>query len=196
MCAGRSRKPGCATLPISIQLGLTGRHVALAHCVHLDEDEIEILQDDRHQRGPLSFFESETWFRNCSDCETAGAGNFRFAWSGWRGLQQPPRHVYRDAHCGAAAKSLAWSGSVAGEAGVCGWPRSTAQERWAGAEIGSLEVGKRADVIVVRSGSLALDACCSDVVSALVYSAEADDVETVIIDGEVGDERSEAADDR
>jgi 5-methylthioadenosine/S-adenosylhomocysteine deaminase len=49
-------------------------------------------------------------------------------------------------------------------------------------EIGSLEVGKRADVAVVRLDRLHTTPA-ADVVSALVYGAEANDVDTVIIDG-------------
>jgi 5-methylthioadenosine/S-adenosylhomocysteine deaminase len=51
-------------------------------------------------------------------------------------------------------------------------------------EIGSLEVGKRADVAVVRLERLHTTPV-KDVVSALVYSTEADDVDTVIIDGRI-----------
>ena len=51
-------------------------------------------------------------------------------------------------------------------------------------EVGSLEVGKRADVAVVRLDRLHATPV-TDVISALVYSAETDDVDTVIIDGEV-----------
>src|SRR6185295_9564080 len=51
-------------------------------------------------------------------------------------------------------------------------------------EIGSLEVEKRADVAVVRLDRLHATPV-SDVVSALVYSAQPDDVDTVIIDGEL-----------
>ena len=52
------------------------------------------------------------------------------------------------------------------------------------AEIGSIEPGKKADLSVVRLARLH-SAPASNVVSALVYSVEADDVEAVIIDGEV-----------
>jgi 5-methylthioadenosine/S-adenosylhomocysteine deaminase len=49
-------------------------------------------------------------------------------------------------------------------------------------EIGSLETGKRADVIVVDlNSSHAVPS--TDPVSALVYSAQTSDVETVVIDG-------------
>jgi len=51
-------------------------------------------------------------------------------------------------------------------------------------EVGSLEVGKRADVAVVRLDCLHATPV-TDVVSALVYSAEQGDVDTVLIDGEL-----------
>jgi 5-methylthioadenosine/S-adenosylhomocysteine deaminase len=51
-------------------------------------------------------------------------------------------------------------------------------------EIGSLEAGKRADVAVIRLDRLHTSPV-TDVVSALVYSSGPDDVETVIIDGEL-----------
>jgi len=52
------------------------------------------------------------------------------------------------------------------------------------AEIGSIEAGKRADLSIVRLDRLHTTPA-RDVVSALVYSAAPDDVETVIIDGTV-----------
>ncbi len=51
-------------------------------------------------------------------------------------------------------------------------------------EIGSLEVGKRADVAVVRLDRLHATPV-TDVISALIYSADLGDVDTVIIDGEL-----------
>ena len=51
-------------------------------------------------------------------------------------------------------------------------------------DIGSLEVGKRADVIVVDLNNLHA-APQTDVVSSLVYSAQASDVQTTMIDGRI-----------
>ena len=51
-------------------------------------------------------------------------------------------------------------------------------------EIGSIEVGKRADVIVVDLNRLHA-APETDVVSSVVYSAQSSDVRTTIIDGRV-----------
>src|SRR6185503_4672851 len=51
-------------------------------------------------------------------------------------------------------------------------------------EIGSLEAGKRADVAIVRMGGLHATPA-AEVISALVYSAQPSDVDTVMIDGEL-----------
>jgi len=51
-----------------------------------------------------------------------------------------------------------------------------------GAKIGSLEVGKRADVVVLGAGGLHV-APAIDPVSALVYAAKATDVRHVLVDG-------------
>jgi 5-methylthioadenosine/S-adenosylhomocysteine deaminase len=51
-------------------------------------------------------------------------------------------------------------------------------------EVGSLEAGKRADVTVVELGRLHTTPQ-PDVVSTLVYAAEARDVRDVLIDGRV-----------
>jgi 5-methylthioadenosine/S-adenosylhomocysteine deaminase len=50
------------------------------------------------------------------------------------------------------------------------------------AEIGSLEIGKRADVAVVKLNQLHTSPEV-DVVSSLVYAAEASDVQSVVIAG-------------
>jgi 5-methylthioadenosine/S-adenosylhomocysteine deaminase len=52
-------------------------------------------------------------------------------------------------------------------------------------EIGSLEAGKRADIQIINLNRLHLTPRPADIISALVYAAEASDVETVIIDGEI-----------
>ena len=85
----------------------------------------ETLQDDRDQRRPLSIVESETWFRNSDDFENAGWREFRFRWA----LMAQPATTGSTClpRCAAwrlLAKGFAWSGSVAREAALCGWPRS------------------------------------------------------------------------
>ena len=52
-------------------------------------------------------------------------------------------------------------------------------------EIGTLETGKRADVTVVNLNALHSTPYSSDPISALVYSAQTSDVQSVVIDGQV-----------
>lgn len=51
-------------------------------------------------------------------------------------------------------------------------------------EIGSLEIGKKADVIVVKTNSCHMSPTL-DVVANLVFSGNGRDVDTVIIDGNI-----------
>ncbi|MFZ0062931.1 MAG: amidohydrolase family protein, partial [Pyrinomonadaceae bacterium] len=50
-------------------------------------------------------------------------------------------------------------------------------------EIGSIESGKRADLIVLNISTLHVTPAPRDLASAIVYSAQPHDVQTVIIDG-------------
>jgi 5-methylthioadenosine/S-adenosylhomocysteine deaminase len=52
-------------------------------------------------------------------------------------------------------------------------------------EIGSVEVGKRADLIVVDLASGLHNCAVHDVLSHLVFTARASDVRTVLVDGRV-----------
>jgi 5-methylthioadenosine/S-adenosylhomocysteine deaminase len=165
-------------------LGLTGRHVALAHCVHLSTAEIEILRASGtnvvhcpssnlklgsgiapvakliEQGISVSLGADGAACNNRLDMftEMRTAALLQKALHGPEVL--PANRVLRMATIdGARAMSL-------------------------DAEVGSLEVGKRADLSVVRLDRLHATPV-KDVVSALVYSAGTEDVDTVLIDGEV-----------
>ena len=76
-------------------------------------------------------------------------------------------------------------GRAAGARRRCGWRRAPARARSGSRhEIGSLEVGKKADVIVVDRDRPHL-APGPDPYSTLVYAARGSDVRTTIVDGEV-----------
>ena len=165
-------------------LGLTGRHVALAHCVHLSSAEIEILRASGtnvvhcpssnlklgsgiapvakllEQGISVSLGADGAACNNRLDMftEMRTAALLQKALHGPEVL--PANRVLRMATIdGARAMSL-------------------------DAEVGSLEIGKRADLSVVRLDRLHATPV-KDVVSALVYSAETEDVDTVLIDGEL-----------
>jgi 5-methylthioadenosine/S-adenosylhomocysteine deaminase len=52
-------------------------------------------------------------------------------------------------------------------------------------EIGSLETGKRADISIIKLDHAHTTPRPPDPVSAVVYAAQASDVQTVIIDGQI-----------
>jgi cytosine/adenosine deaminase-related metal-dependent hydrolase len=52
-------------------------------------------------------------------------------------------------------------------------------------EIGSLEVGKRADISIINLERLHTSPSTSDTISMIVYAAQSSDVWTVLIDGQV-----------
>ena len=100
--------------------------------------------------------------------------------------QQRPRHVRGDAIRRAAAQS-----EDRRSARRCRRRRRSRWRRFSGAralglekQIGSLEAGKRADLVVVSTASARLTPIY-DPVSHLVYAAHGDDVRTVMVNGRV-----------
>ena len=178
------KESGLRNITYLDSLGLTGRHVALAHCVHLSNDEIKTLRTTGtnvvhcpssnlklgsgiapivkllEEGVSVSLGADGAACNNRLDMftEMRTAALLQKALHGPEVL--PANRVLRMAtHDGAKAMGL-------------------------DAEIGSIEAGKRADLALVRLDSLH-STPVADVVSALVYSAEAEDVDTVIIDGRV-----------
>jgi 5-methylthioadenosine/S-adenosylhomocysteine deaminase len=163
-------------------LGLTGRHVALAHCVHLSDDEIEILKT------------SGTHVAHCPSSNLKlGSGIAPIV-----KLLEEGISVSLGAD-GAACnnrldmftemRTAALLQKVLHGPQVLPAKRALRMATIAGAhamglesEIGSLEVGKRADLAVVNLERLHTSPE-AEIVSSLVYAAEAGDVSDVIIDG-------------
>ena len=183
-CEMVQQETGLRNVAYLDSLGLTGRHVALAHCVHLSSAELEILRTTGtnvvhcpssnlklgsgiapiakmlEQGISVSLGADGAACNNRLDMftEMRTAALLQKALHGPEVL--PANRVLRMATIdGARAMSL-------------------------DAEVGSLEIGKRADLSVVRLDRLHATPV-KDVVSALVYSAETDDVDTVLIDGEL-----------
>src|SRR5215203_2740741 len=164
-------------------LGLTGRHVALAHCVHLSIDEIETLKTTGTNvvHCPSSNLKLGSGIApivklldegiSVSLGADGAACNNRldmFTEMRTATLLQKALHGPEVLPASRALRMATIDG---------------ARAMGLNSEIGSLEVGKRADVAVVRLDRLHATPV-TDVVSALVYSAEAEDVDTVIIDGQ------------
>jgi 5-methylthioadenosine/S-adenosylhomocysteine deaminase len=165
-------------------LGISGAHVVLAHCVHLDTEEMEILTRTK---------------TNVAHCPSSnlklGSGLARVAEMLSRGIPvslgadgaacNNRLDMFTEMRTAALLQKLAHGPEVMPAAWVLrlatiDGARALGLEK----EIGSLEAGKRADVIVVSLDQLH-SSPQRDVVSSLVYSAVASDVRTTIIDGQV-----------
>jgi 5-methylthioadenosine/S-adenosylhomocysteine deaminase len=164
-------------------LGLTGRHVALAHCIHVDSNEIEILKRTQTNvvHCPSSNLKLGSGIAPITKMLAKGvsvslgadgaACNNRldmFTEMRTAALLQKVLHGPEVIPAQRAMRLATIDGARAmGLDGV----------------IGSLEVGKQADVIVVSLNSPHAIPSHAAVASTLVYSCTTSDVQHVIIDG-------------
>lgn len=165
-------------------LGLTGAHVALAHCVHLSSEEIAILKTTGTHvvHCPSSNLKLgsgiapiakliELGISVSLGADGAACNNRLEMFTEMRtaALLQKVLHGPEALPANRALRLATIDGAKA---------------MGLDSEIGSIEIGKRADLAIVRLDRLHTTPA-ADVVSTLVYSVGADDVETVIIDGRV-----------
>lgn len=183
-CEIVERESGQRNITYLNSLGISGSHVVLAHCIHLDTEEMETLA----RTGT-----------NVAHCPSSnlklGSGLARVAEMlarkipvslGADGAACNNRlDMFTEMRTAALLQKLAHGPEMLPAMRVLQMATiDGARALGLEAEIGSLEAGKRADVIVVN-----LDQTHStpltDVVSSLVYSAQSGDVSTTIVDGEI-----------
>src|SRR5437870_2660132 len=165
-------------------LGISGAHVLLAHCIHLDTEEMETLSRTK---------------TNVAHCPSSnlklGSGLARVAEMlarkipvslGADGAACNNRlDMFTEMRTAALLQKLAHGPEVLSAAQVLRMATiDGARALGLDNEIGSLEVGKRADVIVVDLNQLH-SSPKQDVISSLVYSAQPSDVRVTIINGRV-----------
>ncbi|HET6975461.1 MAG TPA: 5'-deoxyadenosine deaminase [Pyrinomonadaceae bacterium] len=182
-CYMVEQETGLRNITYLDSLGLTGRHVALAHCVHLSAEEIEILRTSQTNVShcPSSNLKLgsgiapivkllEQGISVSLGADGAACNNRLDMFTEMRtaALLQKALHGPEVLPANRALRLATIDG---------------ARALGLGDEVGSLEVGKRADLAVVRLDRLHATPV-EDVVSAVVYSAQPDDVDTVLIDGE------------
>lgn len=163
-------------------VGLTGRHVALAHCVHLSVDEIETLK---------------TTGTNVVHCPSSnlklGSGIAPVAKLLEEGISvslgadgaacNNRLDMFTEMRTAALLQKVLHGPEVLPAKRVLRMATiDGARALGLDGEIGSIEPGKKADLSVVRLDRLH-STPPADLVSSLVYSAETADVDTVIIDG-------------
>lgn len=176
---------GMRNLSYLDSLGITGAHVVLAHCVHLNGDEMATLRRTHTNVShcPSSNLKLGSGLAPVKEMIDEGisvslgadgaACNNRldmFTEMRTAALLQKMRHGPEVLPATRVLRMATIDGASA--LGLAN-------------EIGSLEAGKRADVIVV---DLSAPHCLPepiDIISSIVYSAQPADVRTVIIDGSV-----------
>lgn len=183
-CALVESETGLRNVAYLDSLGLSGRHVVLAHCVHLDAAEVETLANTR---------------TNVAHCPSS---NLKLG----SGIAEIARMLDRGVSVSLGADGAACNNRLdmftemrsmallqkslhgpdvipakqALRIATIGGAIALGLEK----QIGSLEAGKQADVAIVNLRSLH-SSPYRDPVSALVYSAQTSDVQSVVIDGQV-----------
>ncbi len=165
-------------------VGMTGPHVALAHCVHVNEEELSLLA------------RTGTHVAHCPSSNLKlGSGVAPVAEMLERGVSvslgadgAPCNNrldMFTEMRTAALLQKVT-RGTTALPAervlrmATIDGARALGLEK----EIGSLEAGKRADITVLDLGRPHL-APRPDIISTVVYAAEASDVRTVLVDGRV-----------
>jgi 5-methylthioadenosine/S-adenosylhomocysteine deaminase len=183
-CAIVEDETGLGNVAYLDSLGLSGRHVVLAHCVHLDAAEFDMLA------------RTQTNVAHCPSSNLKlGSGIAEITKMLYEGI---PVSLGADgAACNnrldmftemrtMALLQKATNGPEAIPAKQALRIATIEGARALGLEndIGTLEAGKRADVVVINLKSLHSTPAV-DPISAVVYSAQTFDVQNVIIDGQL-----------
>jgi 5-methylthioadenosine/S-adenosylhomocysteine deaminase len=178
------RETGRRNIEYLNELGLAASNVVLAHCVHLNDAEIEILRKTGTHVAhcPSSNLKLGSGIARVIDMLERGV-------SVSLGADGAPCNNRLDMFTEMRTAALVQKGLHGPEALPAQRVLRMATIDGARAlgldlEIGSIEVGKRADLALINLNRLHTTPSF-DPVSTLVYSAEASDVETVIIDGRI-----------
>jgi 5-methylthioadenosine/S-adenosylhomocysteine deaminase len=166
------------------EVGLTASHVVLAHCIWLDENEMEILRKTgtHVSHCPSSNLKLASGIARITEMMDRGI-------SVSLGADGAPCNNRLDMFtemrsCALLQKVLCGSQSMPASHALRMATIGGARALGLADEIGSVEIGKRADLILLNLDRLHTTPR-PDPISTIVYSAEAWDVEIVIIDGQI-----------
>jgi 5-methylthioadenosine/S-adenosylhomocysteine deaminase len=181
-CALVEAETGLRNIAYLDSVGVSGRHVALAHCVHLSNDEIRILKTTNTNvvHCPSSNLKLGSGIAPVAQLLEEGVS----VSLGADGAACNNRlDMFTEMRTAALLQKALHGPEVLPASRVLRMATiDGARALGLDAEIGSLEVGKRADVAVVDLNRLHTSPE-ADVVSSLVYAAGASDVRSVVIDG-------------
>jgi cytosine/adenosine deaminase-related metal-dependent hydrolase len=176
---------GCRPVEYLRRLGWLGRDVWLAHCVHLDADEVKLFGETGTgvAHCPSSNFRLGSGIAPVRDLLAAGApvglGVDGSASNDTSNLLAEVRQAMLAHRLGADTKR--W---ITAEEAV--WMATRGGALCLGRDdVGSLEPGKAADLILVETRRLSYAGAGSDLLAALVFSPFPEPVDTSIVNGRV-----------
>jgi len=177
-------RTGLGNIDYLAQVGLADRHVCLAHCVWVDADEQRLLAERQVQvlHCPGSNLKLGSGLAPIAELRALGASVSLGADGAACNNHLDMFHEMRLAATLQAVR--VGPGVLPARDVVAMATRGGARALGLDAEIGSIEPGKRADLILVRRGA-AHQVPDPDPYGTLVYAARATDVRTVVVDGEV-----------
>ncbi len=165
-------------------IGLTGPHVCLAHCVHVDDHEIEILaRTGTHVlHCPSSNCKLASGFAPIPLMQRAGV---RLSLGADGAACNNNLDAFQEMRLAALIhKPRFGPEALPAESILRMATRGGAAALGLEAEIGSLEVGKRADVVLLDlGGAHAQPEAHDNLISRIVYAARSSDVRHVFVDG-------------
>jgi cytosine/adenosine deaminase-related metal-dependent hydrolase len=162
---------------------LASPHLCAAHCVWVDDADQQLLaeHDIKVMHCPGSNLKLGSGISPVPEMRARG---ITVSWRRRRGVQQPP-DMFEEMRLAAVLQAMRRQPGILPARDVL-WMATRAGARTLGLEgdIGSIEVGKKADVIVVDRDRPHI-APGPDPYSTLVYAARGSDVRTTIVDGEL-----------
>jgi 5-methylthioadenosine/S-adenosylhomocysteine deaminase len=184
-CEIVERETGLRNVAYLDQVGLTGSHVALAHCVHLTEEEIETLR------------ETKTNVVHCPSSNLKlGSGIAPIAALLEQGISislgadgaacNNRLDMFTEMRTAALLQKALHGPEVLPASQVLRMATiDGARALGLDHDIGSLEIGKKADASIIGLNALHSSPRTEDVVSTVVYACQTSDVRSVLIDGKV-----------
>ena len=166
-------------------LGIFERPTLAAHCVHVSDDDIEILYNNNVNvlNNPGSNLKLANGFAPVDKMIKRGI-NVALATDG--SCSNNNVNMFEEINLAAIINkginedSLSISASTALKMGTINGAKALGMQN----EIGSLEIGKKADLILIDTKKPHFYPK-HNLLSSLVYSAQASDVDTVIVDGNI-----------
>ena len=169
------------------KLGLTGENLILAHCIWLDSEEMKILADTgtKIAHCPNSNLKLASGIAPIPELLDLGANVSLAADGAPCNNNLDMFREMRNSTLIQKARLLdptVMPASKVFELATLAGAKAMGMEK----ELGSLEVGKKADIVIMDLNNIYNSPCDEgDLISKLVYSASSRDVESTIIDGKI-----------